>query len=163
MELLAALEDAPFSVALRESSLMYPAVLALHSIGMAIAVGLSAMIALAILGATPQVPLPALRRFYLILWLGFGLNVITGAALLAMSATKHLSDPVMYVKLACIVSAVVIVRILQTRLAGRDSTPRARPERGGRDRILAAASLALWLVAITAGRLTAYTFFRFWT
>jgi hypothetical protein len=161
VDLLASIENASLSTALRESALMYPAILALHSIGMAFVVGMSAMFALTVLGVAPGLPLAAMRQFFTVLWSGFAVNLLTGLALLAMAATTHLTDPVMYFKLLCIAAAVVIVRRLQRDVVlGRSADGAAGAPR---NRALAATSLALWALAVTAGRLTAYTFFRFWT
>jgi len=158
VELLAWLEENALSTSVRESLLLYPTILALHSVGMAFLVGLSAAIDLRILGCAPRLPLAPMERFFPLMWLGFWVNALTGLVLLAAAATKHLTDPVMYVKLLLVALAVVIIRVLQTRVFRGPTNPHVRPMA----KILAGTSLACWALAIVAGRLTAYTFFRFW-
>ena len=157
MDLLTWLEENALSTGVRESLLLYPTILALHSVGMAFLVGLSAAIDLRILGCAPRLPLAPMERFFPVMWLGFWVNALTGLVLLAAAATKHLTDPVMYVKLLLVALAVVILRVLQTQVFRAPTNPHV----GHMAKILAGTSLACWALAIVAGRLTAYTFFRF--
>jgi hypothetical protein len=157
MPFLEWLENTTFSTTVRESTLLYPTVLALHSIGMGFLVGLNAVVDLRLLGITPGVPRASLDGLFPVMWIGFWVNFLTGLVLLAQSATHHLTDPVMYAKLAFIAVAVAIMPKLRRALT---STPSA--DTGSSVRLLALASLVLWTLAVTAGRLTAYTFFRFW-
>jgi hypothetical protein len=158
VELLAWLEENALSTSVRESRLLYPTILALHSVGMAFLVGLSAAIDLRILGCAPRLPLAPMERFFPVMWLGCWVNALTGLVLLAAAATKHLTDPVMYVKLLLVALAVVILRLLQAQVFRGPTNPHVRPMA----KLLAGTSLACWALAIVAGRLTAYTFFRFW-
>lgn len=163
MQLLTWIENTTFSTVIRESALLYPSILALHSIGLAFAVGISVMVALAILGLAPGLPLGSLERLYPVLWLGFLVNLVTGLALLAMAATTHLTDPVMYFKLTCIALAVISIRLLQRHVVRARNRRDVTTPVATADKMLAGASLGLWALAVTAGRLTAYTFFRFWS
>jgi hypothetical protein len=155
------LENNPLSTAVRESALLYPTILMLHSVGMGILVGVNSMVALRLLGCAPRLPLAPMDRLFPVMWAGFWLNAMTGAVLLAAAATKHLMDPVMYFKLGLITAAVVIIRMTRSRAfrgrASSDMTPV-----GTKVKLLAVASLASWALAVTSGRLTAYEFFRFW-
>ena len=64
MNFLNALEQMPFSVWVRESSSIwaFPTFLVLHTIGMSIVAGLSAMIDLVLLGFWPKMPVKPLVR-----------------------------------------------------------------------------------------------------
>ena len=161
MAILVWLENNPLSTSVRESALLYPTILMLHSVGMAILVGINSMVALRLLGCAPRLPLGPMDKLFPVMWAGFWLNLTTGLVLLASSATKHLQDPVMYFKLGLITTAVFIIRATRkTVFRGRsreDHTPVRRSTR-----LLAAASLTAWALAVTSGRLTAYEFFRFW-
>jgi len=154
------LENNPLSTAVRESALLYPTILMLHSVGMAILVGVNSMVALRLLGCAPRLPLAPMDRLFPVMWAGFWLNLITGLVLLTSAATKHLLDPVMYFKLGLITAAVLIIRTTRATVfrgrAAEDTTVRTSA------RLLAAASLTAWALAVTSGRLTAYEFFRFW-
>jgi hypothetical protein len=155
------LENNPLSTSVRESALLYPTILMLHSVGMAILVGVNSMVALRLLGCAPRLPLAPIDKLFPVMWAGFWLNLVTGLVLLVSAATKHLLDPVMYFKLGLITTAVLIIRATRTRVfrgrASDDTTPV-----GVGAKVLAAASLTAWALAVTSGRLTAYEFFRFW-
>lgn len=154
------LEATRLSVWTRESTSLwaFPAILSAHAIGMGLAAGVSAAIALHLLGVAPGIPTRELRRFAAVLWVGFWVNAASGLLLLIAYPTKALTNPVFYVKLSMIALAmglfVVINRGLShDRIAADDS-------KYGGGRLLAVASLLSWSGAITAGRLLAYTYHR---
>ena len=146
------LESTAFSVWLVESPSLFafPAVLAVHTIGLALLAGLNGALDLRLLGIAPNIPPDAFRRFRPVMWLGFWMNVTSGLALVLAYPTKALTNPVFYLKLTLIVIAVLILRRTLTHIAHGDV-------RSPRLRLLAAASLVAWASAITAGRLLAYT------
>ncbi len=154
------LEGTPLSVWTRESTsvLAFPAILSAHAIGMALAAGISGAIALRLLGAARTVPAAQMQAFVPLLWVGFGLNALSGLILLIAYPTKALTNPVFYIKLFSIAAGmttfVLIRRRLDTDAPGPGGTT-PRPLR-----LLAATSLAAWTAAITAGRLLAYTHHR---
>jgi hypothetical protein len=154
MDFLVWVENWPFSIWVRESGtlLAYPTILFLHTVGLSIVVGISAAIALRVLGVARAIPLPPLASFYRLLWAGFWVNALSGAALLAADATTKLTNPVFYIKMACVALAMFATVRLRRSLSARLNQVGAR-EPG---RFLAAASLALWVGAVTAGRLMAY-------
>lgn len=132
----------------------YPTILTLHTVGLAIVVGLSAVIDLRVLGFARRVPLPAFSpAFRLIAW-GFVLNATTGVLLFIADAVHKAGQPVLYVKLACIIVALWLTlsvrRLLQSGAMARGEDPPASA------RTMALASLVLWAAAIAAGRLMAY-------
>ncbi|HUF73196.1 MAG TPA: hypothetical protein VMR74_09880 [Gammaproteobacteria bacterium] len=127
----------------------YTFVLSLHAIGLAIVVGVSAVVALRAIGRFGQIPLAPMLKFYPVMWVGFTINTISGLMLLAANATGMLSMPMFYIKMAFIVAAVVTLSLLKPRLAAGS----------GRGRGLSYALLGFWLGAIVAGRLTAYPYF----
>jgi hypothetical protein len=151
------IESTPLSVWTRESTsvLAFPAILSAHAIGMALAAGVNAAIALHLLGVGAGIPTRELRRFVGVLWIGFWMNAASGVLLLVAYPTKALTNPVFYVKLLLIATGIGIFVVINRRLF-RDSMPGddwvARP-----GRFLAVASLVCWAGAITAGRLLAYT------
>ena len=74
------IETSGLSVWARESTSLFafPGILALHAIGMAIVAGMSTAIALRILGFAPDVSLSEMKRFVLIIWFGFWVNLSSG-------------------------------------------------------------------------------------
>jgi hypothetical protein len=156
MELLVRLEQSSFSMWVRESRSLfaYPGILLLHTYGMALLVGIAAAIDLRILGFAPALPLSAIGKFLPILWAAFWVNAATGTILLVADATSKMTNPDFFVKMGFIALAVVNQRTIQNQVFGDarvDEQPFSR-----KAKMLAATSLALWLGAITTGRLLAY-------
>ena len=138
------------------SILAFPAILSLHTIGLAFVVGINVVIALRVLGVAATIPVAELRRFLPVMWAAFWLNAVSGVVLLVGYPTKALTNPVFYLKLGFVLGGVVIARALTRRLL-RDDVP---ADAAARLRPMAWASLACWAGAITAGRLLAYTHSR---
>jgi hypothetical protein len=155
LEFLSAIENSPFSEWVRTSSSLwaYPGLLFMHTLGMATVVGMSAMVDLRLLGFARTLPVAPLERYFPIMWTGFWINAISGTMLLAADATTRVTDPVFGVKMVLIALGVVNMVVIR-RVVFRDpNVDHAVPVLG---RLLAAASLVLWLGATTAGRLMAY-------
>jgi hypothetical protein len=156
------LEGLPLSEWVAQSEIGYPSMLSIHSIGMAAVVGLLLMLDLRVLGVAPMIPLSAFRRFMPFAWVGFGLNLISGVLLFNATAHRLLDNWPFLSKMACIVVAGGVTWLLwrEIKAKGLDRT-----ELGGGSaavtisttaKALAVASILLWLLAITFGRLIAY-------
>ena len=156
MDFLRWVEQTGFSSWFRESPSIwaYPMVLLLHTIGMGLVVGINAGIDLRILGLAPAIPLSPLKRFIPVLWIGFWINAVTGTILVMQDATTKLRNPDFYVKMAFIALALVVLRLLRTRVFQNPGIDKG--DLPSNAKILAIASLFFWLGAITAGRLLAY-------
>ncbi len=155
MDFLARLEQSGFATWARESNslLAYPSILFLHTIGMGVVAGISALIDLRILGCAGEVPLTGMRRLLPYMWAGFCLNAATGLVLFILDATTKAVSPVFYTKMAFIAVAIWL-SVIQGR-GFRDPLLDKRPvEMNGK--IIAFASIICWIGAITAGRLLAY-------
>ncbi len=147
---LVQLEQTGLATWIRESGVLYgyPLILFLHTLGLSVLVGLTSAIDLRLLGVGSAIPLPSLEKTFPLMWAGLALNAATGSLLFTADATRHASNPAFYVKLAFVALAVVtLVRI-------RSQVFRER----GNGKLLAAASLTCWFVALAAGRLMAYVF-----
>ena len=144
-----------------DSLFAFPGILALHAIGMGFAVGIAVAIDLRILGVAQAIPLAEMRRYVPILWCGFWLNAVSGVLLLIGYPTKALTNPVFYLKLVLIATAMVLLTRISRR-AFHDTPSGAAPDPVSPhpQRHLAIVSLVCWAGAITAGRLLAYTYTR---
>jgi hypothetical protein len=156
------LEATALSTWVRESTSVFafPSILSVHAVGMALAVGVNAAIALRLLGVAAAVPARELRRFTAVMWIGFWLNTASGMLLLIGYPTKALTNPVFYMKLAAITLGMWLYVVMTKRLQATGTAVRLDDPGGGVDRttrLLGAASLTCWAGAITAGRLLAYT------
>jgi hypothetical protein len=158
--ILGNIESSAVSAWLRESPslLAFPLMLSLHAIGMGLAAGINAAIALRILGVARGVPLREMQPFLRVMWAGFWMNAASGVALLIAYPTKALTNPDFYLKLTFIALALITVRALDRRVFNEASAADASPTRTVRR--LAMASLTCWSGAIVAGRLLAYTYTR---
>jgi hypothetical protein len=114
--------------------------------GLSTVVGISAVIDLRLLGVASTIPLASLAKLFRLLWAGFALTAATGAMLFVADATKHASNPAFVVKLVFVAGGVATLGFVRNRVFQRQQS----------GALLAAVSLACWLVAITSGRLMAY-------
>ena len=145
---LTTLEQTGLATWIRESGVLYayPLILFLHTLGLSVLVGLSSALDLRLLGFGAGIPLSSLESTFRVMWAGLSLNATTGALLFIADATRHTSNPAFFVKLTCVALAIVaLVRI-------RDQV--FRKHKSGK--LLAAASLTCWFIAMSAGRLMAY-------
>lgn len=120
------------------NSALFPAVEAIHLIGLAILIGSIVLVDLRILGlGIHTVSAGGLRR-RLGIWRRSGLviSVATGLLLFLSDAGRYLSSPVFLVKIAVLGIAIASYHRIH-----------ARPSR-----IAAALSLALWMLVVLTGR-----------
>jgi hypothetical protein len=133
----------------------FPMILVLHTVGLGIVVGVSAILNFRVLGVARGVPLSDLQGLFRIIWWGFALNATTGVLLFIAAAADKAYQEIFYLKLVLIVLALVTMRRLR-RMVFRDPVAPAGPVPQAA-RSLAIVSLVLWMGAIVAGRLMAYT------
>jgi hypothetical protein len=149
------LESTALATWVRESASVwaYPTVLTLHTVGLGVVVGASAVIDFRLLGFARRVPMPALLPLFGMIWWAFALNASSGLLLFIADATRKSAQPVFCVKLALIALALINMLLVKRLITRDDGGSEATPTRHKR---LAAASLLLWAASITAGRLMAY-------
>jgi hypothetical protein len=152
---LAAVENSALSTWLRESNSIwaYPTVLTLHTLGLALLVGANAALDLRVLGVGKAMALADLRPLVRWMWIGFWVNALSGLVLLGADATTKAAAPMFLLKLALVAVGVVVLKALDRQIYGSTAVPGAVTPAA---RSLAVASLAIWFVAIAAGRLMAY-------
>ena len=156
MDYLLWLEDTPFSIWIRESGPAFFGSLILHSVAMGFVVGVHVSMNLRILGMAPGIPLSLMRRFFPVFWVGLVFVSLSGVLLLIAYPAKALTNPVFYLKLSAIVTALFITRslakgVLQDPSYDAECAPR-------KARVLATVSIFLWAGAVTSGRFLAYTY-----
>jgi uncharacterized protein DUF6644 len=157
MDLLVTLESSGFSTWLRESNSIwgYPLVLTLHTVGLALLVGANIVLDLRLLGFGARLPLEELARAFRIMWIGFWINAVSGALLFAADASTRGTSRLFIGKLFLVLFGVVVIVAIRKQVFG--ATP-DRPRIGVTAKVLAVTSLAVWVAAITAGRLMAYVY-----
>jgi len=155
-EFLDFLEQSAFSQWVREGQTIwaFPTILVLHTIGMAIVAGGSAMISLIMLGFWPAAPIRPFARMFPYMWVAFGVNAVTGTMMLVADATAKLSTLDFYVKMALVFAGLFL--LIRMRRQVFDDPQLDQVPLSGNAKMLAWASLACWFGTITAGRLMAY-------
>jgi hypothetical protein len=132
----------------------FPTILFLHTLGMGIVAGGSALISLMILGFWPAAPIKPFERLFPWMWIAFGINAVTGTMMLLADATNKLTSLDFYIKMALVFAGFYF--LIRMRRQVFDDPKLDEEPRSGNAKMLAWASLACWFGAITAGRLLAY-------
>jgi hypothetical protein len=155
-ELFASLEQSGLGSWVRDAPTIwaFPTILFLHTFGMAIVAGGSAMLSFMVLGFWPAAPMKPFARMFPWLWVAFGVNAVTGTLMLVADATNKLTSLDFYIKMALVFAGMFVLVRMRRRVFENpklDEVPLS-----GNAKLLAWASLACWFGAITAGRLLAY-------
>ena len=148
------LENTSVALWVGESLWAYPFMLSLHVIGLAIVVGILSMLDFKLLGGFKGIRTGSFLPLIKFAWIGFLVNAVSGAFLFTSQASWFATHTVFLTKLGCIFVGAILTKVMQGKLVEAEAA-------GTADEVsmkgLAIFSLLLWLVAITAGRLTAYT------
>ena len=153
----------------------WPTAESVHFLGLSLLVGTIGLFDLRLLGVGKRIPIAALHR--LIPWglLGYGINVVSGAAFLMTEPNQYIYNPAFQFKLLFMAIAgfnatafYVTVRKIYWRLfvAGafyliayrRATAPGASADAPRSAKVIATISLCMWIGVIVCGRLL--TFFR---
>ncbi len=155
--LLQTIQDSSLADWVRVSEWGYPIVLTMHSLGLALVVGVLFIIDLRIIGIPRSLPLQPMRQLMPLVWLGFTVNLLTGLTLFSADALKFYHSPTFRFKLLAVASGVTLAVVLNSLVF------KAAPDVGrGAARIspawksMAVLSILVWLAAISLGRYVAY-------
>ena len=164
MQFLESLGQTPLILWVAESDYGYPIILTLHSIGMALVVGIMLITDLRVLGVAKSIALPALRAFFLFAWIGLAINAGSGTLLFLANSSAFLTNTAFLTKITLLIIAGIATFFLGKELQLKSSTlvnPNNRnPSTGNpsnKARVIAGLCVLLWLGAITAGRIVGYT------
>jgi hypothetical protein len=151
------IEAWPLGILVRESPSIwgFPFILVLHTVGLAFMVGVNVAVDVRALGYASGVPLISLRRYYRWMWAGFWVNAMSGVLLLIAYPIKAMTNPVFYLKLALIAVGIRLAYVIRRHMLAGEAGAGVAVSR--RLSTLAAASLVVWFLVITTGRLLAYT------
>ena len=130
--------------------------LALHAVGLAIVVGLFVMRDLRLLGLFDGISYASLDSLRALGWTGFIINAVSGCFLFASQATTFIESTPFLLKISMIFLAAILAGVIQNRLRNEGAAWNEAGAAAGSVRVLAMLSIALWMGAIIAGRLTAY-------
>jgi hypothetical protein len=148
------LEQSPIGAAVRQSLWLFPAIETVHLLGMTVLVGTVAAFDLRLLcwGLQRTRVSDLARRLLPWTWVGFGLQVVTGALLFSSEAVKMYVNPAFRLKMLLICLAGMQALIFQ--LAARRNLA-AWDERAAvpvAARIGGLISILLWIGVVAAGR-----------
>ena len=153
------LEESRPGVWVREypSLLGFPFILFLHTLGLAMLAGVSIGIDVWLLRQRTLAQALRMTGLIRVMWLGLGINAVSGLALLIAYPAKALTNWVFYVKILLVVLGVYAVARINREMfpaglavAGATVTAAARR--------WAIGSLVIWTATIVTGRLLAYTY-----
>jgi hypothetical protein len=132
-----------------------PTLIALHSVGMAVVVGLTLMVTLHLNRVLTGIDRRLMPRLLNIAVWGFVLNFVTGLALFITRAPEYIVSYMFLIKMLLVLVSAAILFWLRQHL---ERVERQKQESGA-DRISRNMSLACtvtWFGAVIAGRLIAY-------
>lgn len=150
------IEDSAIAEYIRVSAFGYPAMITLHSLGLAIMVGLSVVLSLRVLGFFQAIPYPSLYKLLKVAWVGFIVNFISGGLLFAAQATTYMTDGTFLTKMSLVIIGAILVGILQgmVKKGVTEWTP-GRPAPTAA-KVVAALAIVAWTGGMVTGRLIAY-------
>jgi len=155
IETLSGLEQLPLAVRLKNSVWLYPFVNTAHIVGIALLVGAIVPLDLRLLGFWRGTDPRHLARVVMPVSLfGLVVAVCAGFLLFITQARDYLASPFFVAKMAVLAAALAAAAagFMLTRRAALDGN---RPIPGSL-RLVAAASIVLWLAVVTLGRLIGY-------
>lgn len=148
-EALAVLEAGPIGTMARETAWLYPTANLVHLLGLVLLIGSIGVVDLRLIGLFRSLPLPALSRALTPFAIcGLLFLAASGTLLFAADATALAKSSRFQLKLVLI--AIALCNALLFRFAWQGEEPRLLL------RLLAAASITLWLLIAALGRLIAY-------
>lgn len=156
MDFIAWIEGTALADWVRISLIGYPMMITLHSVGLAIMVGLAVAIDMRLLGKFRSIPFSSLRTFFTVAWVGFAVNFLSGAALFSSQATSYMTNVPFLLKMAFVLAGAATVGYLQAAVARVGDSHGADAVATGGIRTMAIVSIIVWLGATVTGRLIAY-------
>jgi len=128
-----------------------------HALGMAFLVGVHFALDLRVLGLAPKLPAHLITKFYPLMWVSFGIALISGLMLLLAYPAKGLTNFVFYLKMLLIAAAFIIGKILTKDILTLNVATQ-ETDFSKKHKMLAVLSIAIWVSIIVAGRFLAYTY-----
>jgi hypothetical protein len=152
------LSRTPFSRAIQDVSWIIPILQSIHILAIGVVMASVGRLDLQFGGIIHRgEPLAGLaERFLPWVWGGLAILLTTGALLIVGEPARELANSTFWLKMG-LVGTVVILTLLMARLAGGNRLGGAAPSRRRLVRVLAVASLLIWVAIVVCGRGIAYT------
>ena len=148
------LDQTSVGAAIRQSLWLFPAIETLHLLGMAALVATITVLDLRLLGwAAKAQPISKLAAHLIPLaWLGFTMQLLTGALLFSSEAVKIYANPAFRLKMFLLLLAGAQALVFQTLVSPKLSTWDQRPTLPFAAKMIGLTSILLWVGVVTAGR-----------
>ena len=143
----------PIGEAMRETPGLFPATEMAHFVGLSLLIGVMTVVDLRILGVFRQTSYASVLKLLPLGVLGFSINLVSGVMFIAANPFLYSSNPAFYAKLTIILlgglNAIWFALAEHRQIAGLPPDA-AAPVAA---RIMAGASLGMWVLVILLGRL----------
>ncbi|MEY4641223.1 MAG: hypothetical protein RLZZ227_1217 [Pseudomonadota bacterium] len=148
MDFLLWYEEGPIGIFIRESLWGYPITLSAHAVGMATVMGVVVALNLRVLGFAKGLSVAAFDKLFIIGWIGFIINLVSGLVLFAGTASSYFFQGTFQLKIGAILLGGILMKLVMN--AVRANKPQVN------QKSLAFACIACWTVGMVTGRLMAY-------
>lgn len=146
LQWFARIELSTLSIGVREVWWVFPLVLVIHSLSMAMMAGFGVVVSARAMGFAASLPMHTLQRFTPLFWAGLAAATLSGLVLLLGYPAKALTNPLFFIKLITLLgTGWITLQLLKNRWLAPTDTQ------------LALACLSGWFAVIFAGRFLAYT------
>ena len=125
--------------------------------GLAIIVGINAIVALRLLGFVPEIRPQTLRKLFPWMYVGFTINAFSGLSLLAANLDNDAHNVMFLAKLTFIAFAMINMELDRSKVFD-DPVFVSGGALPSNPRTFAILSLVLWTAAIICGRLSEYPY-----
>lgn len=148
MDLLLWYEEGPIGIFIRESLWGYPITLSSHAVGMATVMGVVIALNMRVLGFARGLNVLAFDKLFIIGWIGFIINLVSGLILFAGTTTTYFFQGAFQLKIGAIVLGGILMKFVMN--AVRENKPQVT------QKALALACIVCWTTGLITGRLMAY-------
>lgn len=154
--MLAWIEGLWLSEMMRALPWAFPICEALHFVGLCLLMGSLAIIDLRLLGFARSMSVRVIHQLLPWAWIGFTINLITGILFLLTDPLSYYSNGAFRIKMVLILLAGANALWFQLRVNRELDTWPEAADAPGRVKVMAGASLVLWVAVICFGRFIMY-------
>lgn len=156
------LEKTPIILAIRQSSWLFSAIVAIHTLGIILTVGTISLVDLRLLGfGLRREPVSTvLQQLLPLTWSGFALMFITGSLLFCAEAVMVFNSISFRIKIALILLAGLNALIFHKTVYRGASSWELAPATPFRARLAGILSLTFWIGVVGAGRAIAFEIYK---
>lgn len=142
------IEESGVGIFIRESLWGYPIVLSSHAVGMATVMGVVIALNFVVLGIVKDISPQAFDKLFMVGWVGFFLNLISGLILFCGSASVYVFQGSFQLKLAFILLGGILMKVLMNGIRNGRAD--------GMSKLISVICVASWFGGLVTGRLMAY-------